>query len=85
MKKGDKIQWVSDGTCQFAAPKIVKDIKTSFSHGTFVFVEGSETGIPIEEVEVVVENVNRWPFDVTSPGPDQQVSVKPSSNSWWLK
>ena len=60
MKKGDNIQWLSGGVDQFPSPKRITKIQNS-EHGTFVFVEGSNTGIPINEVRVVIEGDSRKP------------------------
>ena len=44
--EGDFIQWESQGALQFPEPRQV----TSFSDdGDFLFVEGSQTGIPVNE------------------------------------
>ena len=48
-KVGDFVQWESQGVLQFIDPKRV----TRFSDdGKFLFVEGSNTGIPISEVTI---------------------------------
>jgi hypothetical protein len=47
---GDSVQWVSQDARQFPAPKRVRAISPDHQ---WVFVEGSETGIPMQHVEVV--------------------------------
>ena len=49
IKIGDYVQWESGGGIQFEAKRI-----TGFSDdGTYAFVEGSKTGLPIEELSKV--------------------------------
>jgi hypothetical protein len=48
---GDAVQWTSQGISRFAEPQRVTRLSPD---GKFVFVNGSATGIPIEQVEVVV-------------------------------
>jgi len=43
---GDYIQWTSGGMDQFRVPRRVRGVS---ERGTHVFVEGTETGVPIEE------------------------------------
>jgi len=47
---GDFVQWESQGTLRFAQPRRVRHV--SFEDGGWVFVDGSETGIPMNEVSV---------------------------------
>lgn len=47
---GDFVQWESQGTLQFAQPRRVRHV--SFDDGGWVFVDDSETGIPMNEVSV---------------------------------
>lgn len=44
---GDYIQWESAGVLQFPEPKRVSKVSPD---GAFVFVEGSETGLPMAEI-----------------------------------
>ena len=46
---GDYIQWTSQGVDQFEEPRRVRELS---SDGTHVFIDGSLTGIPIEEVSM---------------------------------
>lgn len=47
IKVGDNVQWTSQGTDQFEEPKKVTKISDD---GKFAFVEGSNTGIPIDQL-----------------------------------
>lgn len=49
VKIGDEIQWTSQGADQFVEPKKIKSIS---ENGEYAFVEGSDTGIPINEISV---------------------------------
>jgi hypothetical protein len=48
-KEGDFVQWESGGTLKFSEPKQVVSVHET---GDWVFVEGSQTGIPMSEVIV---------------------------------
>jgi ribosomal protein S20 len=50
VKVGDAVQWTSQGTDQFVEPKKITSISDD---GSFAFVEGSNTGIPIEELSAI--------------------------------
>lgn len=49
VKVGDKVQWTSQGTDQFAEPRKIKSISED---GQYAFVEGSDTGIPVKELSI---------------------------------
>lgn len=49
-KVGDFVQWVSGGVVQFAEPKRVRAVSDD---SEWAFVEGSQTGIAMSELEVV--------------------------------
>jgi len=53
---GDLVQWESSGVLRMDAPRRVRG-KTEHEGAWWVFVEGSETGIPMEEVTVVERKV----------------------------
>ncbi len=55
VKVGDTIQWTSLGVDQFPTPLKVRAINET---GEWLFVEGHETGIPIDEVEIVEKALN---------------------------
>lgn len=78
IKVGDYVQWESGGVIQFEAKRI-----TEFSgDGTFAFVEGSSTGLPIEELFKVDgptrENENGG--DGTKPTPLKRIPLKAGMN-----
>ena len=50
---GSWIQWKSQGVFQFEIPKKVVGVSDHPDLGCYVFVEGTPTGISIEEVEEV--------------------------------
>ena len=51
VKIGDLVQWTSNGVDQFETPRRVRAIQTH--EGTeWIFIEGTETGLPIREVSV---------------------------------
>lgn len=64
---GDLVQWESDGVLQFDTPRRVRDIR---EHGgaPWVFVEGSEAGIPMDEVTVKTK-ASAIPEDLRSEPP----------------
>lgn len=49
-KVGDFVQWVSDGVVQFGEPQRVRAVSDD---GSWAFVEGSQTGIAMSELEIV--------------------------------
>jgi len=78
VQKGDMIQWESNGAFVFSQPKEVVDVDKAPS-GTYVFVEDSATGIPIEQVVVVKRHVDedepesdepRWSSQIVRRHPD---------------
>ena len=50
LKRGDLIQWTAHGVDQFPEPKPITGISDC---GGFCFVEGSATGIPVDQVAVM--------------------------------
>ncbi len=46
---GDMVQWDCGGTLIFPEPRKVRWVEKS-DMGTYVFVEGSESGIPIHQI-----------------------------------
>lgn len=56
---GDYVQWTSGGTDQFPLPRRVKGLSDDKK---FVFVEGTETGLPSQEVTRVDPPVRRQPL-----------------------
>ena len=49
VNEGDMVQWQSSGKFIFPTPRKVEHVLEGES-GTYVFVEGSKTGIPIEQI-----------------------------------
>jgi hypothetical protein len=47
---GDDVQWTSQGVQQFAEPRKITSISPD---GNFAFVEGSSTGLPMRELNIV--------------------------------
>jgi len=48
-KVGDHVQWVSGGALQFSEPMRVRGLSDD---GEWVFIEGSDTGLPVEELTI---------------------------------
>lgn len=46
------VLWENNGVLVFSEPKRITKIIRS-DYGVFVFVEGSDTGIPIKEIKVI--------------------------------
>lgn len=70
-KVGDFVQWVSNGVVQFAEPRKVRAISDD---GDWAFVEGSQTGIAMSELEIVQPpRANRAP--PTLPLPQDEPTV----------
>ncbi len=58
---GDYVQWESQGVFQFETPRKISGFSAD---GTFVFVEGTATGIPVEQV-----TKSEPPSQITPPAP----------------
>ncbi len=70
-KVGDFVQWVSNGVVQFSEPKRVRAISDD---GEWAFVEGSQTGIAMTELEVVqAPRPSRAPPTLALPEDDPAV------------
>jgi hypothetical protein len=50
---GDLVQWESQGTWQFPEARRVREIKHDPSRGSFVFVEGTAGGLPLDQTIIV--------------------------------
>jgi len=70
---GDYVQWVSNGVEQFTSPRKVVGI---FPDGTHVQVFGSNTGIPMTELNVV---------DAPAPPPPKVAASKVDTGSAWAQ
>jgi hypothetical protein len=51
---GDYVQWESAGVLQFTAPRRVREISDD---AEWAFVEGSNTGVPIQELQVITDPI----------------------------
>jgi hypothetical protein len=60
---GDYVQWTSDGVDQFKPARMVRQ-----NRDRHVWVDGSQTGIPISEVTVVEPSAPIPVAKVTTPG-----------------
>ena len=73
---GDFVQWESDGQIQFQEPRRLRALTED---GLWGFVDGSDTGLPIEEIKVVSsgasEKTNEHPVTVEAMQP---VSIRPT-------
>lgn len=49
IKVGDSIQWTVNGSHQFATPKKVEKIEQTEDGTSYLFVEGTKTGIPAHQ------------------------------------
>jgi len=68
---GDYVQWVSDGVVQFPEPRRVRAVSDD---GEWAFVEGSETGIAMQDLEIVqAPRSNRPPPTLALPEDDPTV------------
>lgn len=65
-KVGDLVQWTSGGTDQFKTPLRVEQVNED---GAWLWVEGSGTGIPMEQVEVVERAAVGAPLVPPAPPP----------------
>jgi hypothetical protein len=72
-KVGDYVQWQSQGVLQFESPKRVQSLSED---GVYAFVEGSNTGLPVNDL-IVEER----PADAVSstPAPQRRVSYEQQS------
>lgn len=68
---GDFIQWESQGALQFEVPRRVRWISDD---GTHLAVEGSDTGIPLEQVSVEQSGASITPPPIQSPPAEQSSS-----------
>jgi hypothetical protein len=50
---GDSVQWTSQGVDQFVSPRTITRLE-----GKYAWVEGTATGIPIEQLVVVKRKIN---------------------------
>ena len=60
IKIGDNVQWTSQGVNQFTEPKVIKGFSDD---GNYAFVEGSNTGIPVSELNKAEVEVKKTASD----------------------
>lgn len=85
---GDLIQWESSGVMRLEQPRRVR-AKQEYEGSWWLFVEGSETGIPMEEA-IVLERAVPEPkreraaptLALSSAQEDRPVTVSPSEREW---
>jgi ribA/ribD-fused uncharacterized protein len=65
VKVGDKVQWTVNGMDQFSIPRVVERVSDC---GTWCFVGGSDTGMPVDQVSVL----NKEQFTLFYSGPFSQ-------------
>jgi hypothetical protein len=71
---GDHVQWESNGQIQFETPRRIRGLSPD---GQWVFVDGSDTGLPIKEMTVVnVETIDKPIIDKPKE-PNQSTFVPP--------
>jgi len=67
VRKGDMVQWECRGSFIFPTPKKVEKVIESDS-GTYVFVEGTSTGIPVEQI-ILIEKAEAEEDEPAEPSP----------------
>jgi hypothetical protein len=67
---GDRVQWTSGGVDQFEQPKVIISISPD---GNYVFIDGSPTGLPIDQVRVI---------EPDPPAPDKIDIHSPEPRAW---
>jgi hypothetical protein len=73
---GDAVQWESQGVLQFNDPKVVRELSDDRK---WAFVEGSNTGIPVEELRMIPEKLAVQAAPV-GPAPQPRKLVADGSN-----
>jgi hypothetical protein len=74
---GDTVQWTSQGVDQFPLPKKVIQISED---ARWIWVEGSATGIPIDEVQVVTKAFSAPP--AMPPIPNSGIQLAGGEREW---
>ncbi len=80
---GDLVQWESNGVLRMEAPRVVRAIRDSWA-----FVEGSETGIPMEELVLEKKGAggSQPPAPPTLPLPQTEARTAPApGEKEWLR
>ncbi len=52
VQAGDRVQWTSQGAAQFETPRTVRSVEQGPDGRMYAMVEGTETGIPVEQLSV---------------------------------
>ena len=65
---GDYVQWESQGSLQFPVPRRVRWVSDDKSH---IAVEGSDTGIPVDQVSLESAPVGDYPRSSNTPPPSE--------------
>jgi hypothetical protein len=82
---GAKVQWTVNGVDQFPEPKTVRGLSDC---GQYVFVEGSDCGLPIDQITIVPESAvhglappgdDIWTMTVKIEGAGNGIGPKPPS------
>lgn len=81
---GDHVQWETQGSLAFPAPQRVRHVSED---GAWIFVEGSETGIPMAEVIVEPQQPEKQPIASKAPTlplspPSKEKLLEDSENEW---
>lgn len=83
---GDYVQWESQGALRFSKPLRVRHVTED---GEWIFVEGSETGIPMGEVVVQEPPAEAAPVTITPPtlplGPSDRSADKEEGEAEWMR
>lgn len=80
---GDLVQWESGGVLRMETPRLIRAIQDGWA-----FVEGSETGIPMEELLLEKKRAAASPPPTTPPKlalPDTEVQGGKGGESEWLR
>lgn len=81
IKIGDLIQWESNGVLQLERPKVVRALQEHKGQ-EWVFVEGSETGIPMEQVSLIEKGTGTGTGTAHLLPPKLPLSSSPLEAGW---
>ncbi len=73
-KVGDWVQWESQGVLQLPEPKRIREVHED---GQWAFLEGSNTGVPMNQLTVVDPPAGAPPLPAAPPAPRTIVEEKP--------
>ena len=87
VKIGDLVQWTSNGVGQFETPRRVRAVQTHEGQ-EWIFVEGTQTGLPIREVSVTTPTTDDGApsreIAMSTPGAAPMVDKERSDTSYRL-